>query len=414
MTSPVVSSAQFKIFFPVGLLGIVAMGMDNIIVMTQANWGLAANLPYILLGTVFLLCSVFKQGRIAMIAMAMIITYSVIQNRLQIPLSSGSVLLELSLLAFLLPVACFVVYLFNASGMHSKSIATYGLVLGVLTVWSFIFLSYFQEAGFEHWNNGLLFSVAAISKLPLLLVAYCTAIVLATAILVLKHNRPIEVSIYTCLLLASTTFTFFDVKFISSTMFTLAGILLIMHVVQASHELAFIDVLTQLPSRRALEMDVKHLGRRFSIAMIDVDHFKKFNDTYGHHTGDDVLKLVGSRLLLIKGGAKVYRYGGEEFTVVFKGKTSKEVQGYLDDIREDIANYDLVLRNDTTRPNKASEGKKRRGTQENKMNTVNVTVSIGVSDSRSSKDPDTIRSLADEALYKAKKAGRNQVMTKVE
>ncbi len=48
------------------------------------------------------------------------------------------------------------------------------------------------------------------------------------------------------------------------------------------------------------------------------------------------------------------------------------------------------------------------------MNTVNVTVSIGVSDSRSSKDPDTIRSLADEALYKAKKAGRNQVMTKVE
>ncbi|ELP5727679.1 GGDEF domain-containing protein [Vibrio vulnificus] len=414
MTSPVVSSPQFKIFFPLFLLGILAIGMDNIIVVTQANWGLAANLPYFLLLTAFLLCSVFKQGRIAMIAMAMCVAYYVIQQRLQLPLIKGSVLLELSLLAFLLPVACFVVYLFSASGMHSRSIAIYAFVIGVLTAWSYVFISYFREAGYEHWNNGLLFSVEAISRLPFLLIAYSMVIVLTTAILVLKHNRPIEVSIYTCLLLSSTTFAFFDVQFISSTMFSLAGILLIMHVVQASHELAFIDVLTQLPSRRALDMDVKHLGRRFSIAMIDVDHFKKFNDTYGHDTGDDVLKLVGSRLLLIKGGAKVYRYGGEEFTVVFKGKTAKEVQGYLDEIREDIANYDLVLRNDTTRPNKASEGKKRRGTQENKMNTVNVTVSIGVSDSRSSKDPDTIRSLADEALYKAKKAGRNQVMTKVE
>lgn len=414
MTSPVVSSAQFKIFFPLCLLGIVAFGMDNIIVMTQANWGLAANLPYFFLCTAFLLCSVFKQGRIAMITLAMLFAYFVIQQRLQVPITSGSVLLELSLLAFLLPVACFVVYLFSASGMHSKAIVIYVLVVGVLTVWSYVFIRYFQEAGYDHWDNGLLFSVATLSKLPFLLIAYSCGIVLTTAILVLKYNRPIEASVYSCLLLTSTTFVFFDVQYISSTLFSLCGLLLIVHLVQASHELAFIDVLTQLPSRRALEMDVKHLGRRFSIAMIDVDHFKKFNDTYGHDTGDDVLKLVGSRLLLIKGGAKVYRYGGEEFTVVFKGKSCQEVEAYLDDIREDIANYALVIRNESTRPEKENEGKKRRGSKSSRAKSVNVTVSIGLSDSRASKNPDVVRGFADEALYKAKAAGRNQIKIKTD
>ncbi len=89
MALPFVTSAQFRMIFPLFLLGIIFFGMDNIILVTQANWGLAANLPYFFLITAFLLCSVFKQGRIAMISMAMLMAYSVIQNRLQIPLSSG-------------------------------------------------------------------------------------------------------------------------------------------------------------------------------------------------------------------------------------------------------------------------------------------------------------------------------------
>ncbi|MBE3668393.1 GGDEF domain-containing protein [Vibrio navarrensis] len=414
MALPFVTSAQFRMIFPLFLLGIIFFGMDNIILVTQANWGLAANLPYFFLITAFLLCSVFKQGRIAMISMAMLMAYFVIQNRLQIPLSSGSALIELSLLAFLLPSACFIVYLFNATGMHHRSIAVYISVLATLLLWSYVFLGYFNEVGVEQWGKGILFSIPYVSKLPFILVAYSIGVVLSTAILVLMHNRPIEVVIYSCLLFASVTFIFFDVKYISSTMFSLAGILLIIYVISASHELAFIDVLTQSPGRRALEMDLKHLGRKFAIAMIDVDHFKKFNDTYGHDTGDDVLKLVGSRLLNINGGAKVYRYGGEEFVVVFKGKSARDVEEYLDDIRADIESYKLVIRDDKTRPDDHIDGKRRRGNANDKPKTVNVTVSIGLSDSRTSKDPDAIRTLADEALYQAKKAGRNQVKIKLE
>ncbi|MFA0072035.1 GGDEF domain-containing protein, partial [Vibrio breoganii] len=135
-----------------------------------------------------------------------------------------------------------------------------------------------------------------------------------TAILVLVYNRSIDVVVYSAILLSSCTFIFFDVQYISSTMFSLSGTLIIVYVMSASHDMAFNDQLTNIPGRHALEVDMKHLGRKYSMAMVDIDHFKTFNDTYGHDIGDDVLKLVARILRETTGGAKAYRYGGEEFT----------------------------------------------------------------------------------------------------
>ncbi|MEI8597157.1 GGDEF domain-containing protein [Vibrio sp. M60_M31a] len=64
---------------------------------------------------------------------------------------------------------------------------------------------------------------------------------------------------------------------------------------------------------------------KYTIAMLDVDHFKNFNDTYGHDTGDNVLKLVATLLMKTRGGAKAYRFGGEEFTILFKGTYSERL-----------------------------------------------------------------------------------------
>src|SRR6185503_7009649 len=74
------------------------------------------------------------------------------------------------------------------------------------------------------------------------------------------------------------------------------GVLLIAALLQESHQLAFRDQLTGLPARRALEERMRSLGERYAIGMVDVDHFKQFNDTHGHDVGDQVLKLVGGRL----------------------------------------------------------------------------------------------------------------------
>lgn len=171
-----------------------------------------------------------------------------------------------------------------------------------------------------------------------------------------------------------------------------------------SYFLAYRDELTTLPSRRALNNLALSLSRRYTVAMLDVDHFKKFNDTYGHDIGDQVLKLVAVKLKNVKAGGKVFRYGGEEFTVVFSRKNSDAVWDELERLRQSIADYKIVIRE----PQRA--GKKARS-QSGKVQqkTVSVTISIGVAERESKQKFEQVIKKADQALYRAKKKGRNCV-----
>jgi GGDEF domain-containing protein len=176
--------------------------------------------------------------------------------------------------------------------------------------------------------------------------------------------------------------------------------------IQHAWELAFRDALTGLPDRRALEMRLRALGSRFSIAMVDVDHFKAFNDTHGHDVGDQVLRMVASRLRRVGAGGKTYRYGGEEFCIVFN-RDDKVVGVTLDELREDIQNYGFNPRA-TARPAKDRKGKKKRS--ESGGETLNVTVSIGwATRTQDRSHPLAVVDAADKALYQAKKKGRNRV-----
>src|SRR6185436_13562443 len=138
------------------------------------------------------------------------------------------------------------------------------------------------------------------------------------------------------------------------------GVLLIVALLNESHQLAFRDQLTGLPARRALEERMRSLGERYAIGMVDVDHFKQFNDTHGHDVGDQVLKLVGGRLAQMDGGGVAYRYGGEEFSVLFPGGTIAEAQRALESIRGSIETYRMAVRG-SDRPKEAERGARRRG-----------------------------------------------------
>ena len=108
--------------------------------------------------------------------------------------------------------------------------------------------------------------------------------------------------------------------------------------------MAFRDELTGIPSRRALNEQLAALGNRYAIAMLDVDHFKKFNDTYGHDLGDQVLKMVAAHIARVGGGGKAFRYGGEEFTVLFPGTDAEDAIPHLEALREEIESYRMALR----------------------------------------------------------------------
>jgi diguanylate cyclase (GGDEF)-like protein len=186
-----------------------------------------------------------------------------------------------------------------------------------------------------------------------------------------------------------------------------AGLILILTSIEASFFMAYNDELTGLPGRRRLNESLMNLKSRYAIAMMDIDHFKKFNDTYGHKTGDDVLKAVAARLKEISGRARVFRYGGEEFTAVFPGKSVEESFFHLETFRKSLESSRFFVRPKERKKNTpVLRGRGPTASQKQ----VRITMSIGVAESGSKyPSPEKVIRAADKALYKAKKTGRNRV-----
>lgn len=161
---------------------------------------------------------------------------------------------------------------------------------------------------------------------------------------------------------------------------------------QESHRMAYVDDLTLLPGRRALNEKLVSLPKNYALAMIDVDHFKKFNDTYGHDMGDKVLRQVAKKIKQTSKG-RGYRFGGEEFTLVFTHKRLEGVKEILEGLREEIAATEIYVIEPKTQ-------------QEIE---VSVTVSIGLAIAEAGEKATQVLKRADEALYQSKKKGRNRI-----
>ena len=126
----------------------------------------------------------------------------------------------------------------------------------------------------------------------------------------------------------------------------------------------------------------------YVVAMLDIDHFKKINDTHGHNSGDKVLKTLAKKLIdETKGDDLIARFGGEEFCIILKDISNEDAVKFFVNLRANIANCKVQL----------------------KKEQISFTVSIGVAFSRSDYRLDELLELADEALYKAKENGRNRV-----
>ncbi len=173
-------------------------------------------------------------------------------------------------------------------------------------------------------------------------------------------------------------------------------------IMQETWRMAYIDELTGLPGRRALREKFQKIGNRYTVAMLDVDHFKRFNDTFGHDAGDAVLRMIASKMTRVTGGGLPYRYGGEEFTIVFSGKNSQEAVRHLETLREEIANKPFIIRRVGRRDGEVKPS--------SVNNSVQITVSIGFAESNGAETkPWDVLKLADQALYRAKGKGRNCV-----
>ena len=166
---------------------------------------------------------------------------------------------------------------------------------------------------------------------------------------------------------------------------------------EARHE-ALTDSLTGLANRKAFDEAISALSieaeqeeSSLSLLMLDIDHFKRFNDTYGHQLGDQVLRLVARTFTeSIKGRDMAARYGGEEFAILLPNTQLKDAVKLGDHIRDTVSKKRIVNR-------------------QTGQSLGLITLSAGVSAHRADEPTANLIQRADEALYSAKRSGRNRV-----
>jgi len=216
-----------------------------------------------------------------------------------------------------------------------------------------------------------------------------------------------------------------------------AALILGASLIETSYVLAYHDELTGIRGRRAFNESLLSLDQQYAIAIVDIDHFKKFNDTYGHDVGDQVLCMVAKRLTQVGGDGQVFRCGGEEFSIVFRNTSAKDAFEHLDALRRVIEKSTFQVRGSDRRAEKRAEesaekksessGDRRMGAGQSDRrksakkkiaaaspsqapDPLSVTVSIGVAEpSTRNRQPEQVIQSADQALYRAKNKGRNRV-----
>jgi diguanylate cyclase (GGDEF)-like protein len=218
-----------------------------------------------------------------------------------------------------------------------------------------------------------------------------------------------------------------------------AGLILAASLIETSYVLAYHDELTGIRGRRAFNESLLSLDQQYAIAIVDIDHFKKFNDTYGHDVGDQVLCMVAARLSEVAGGGQVFRCGGEEFAVVFRDTSAKEAFDHLNALRLTVERSTFHVRGADRRAERSAEKRseiqvavktgiktelraakpdRRRSTKKKVVaadlhrlpDHLSVTVSMGVAEpSTRYRQPEQVIQSADQALYRAKHKGRNRV-----
>jgi diguanylate cyclase (GGDEF)-like protein len=182
-----------------------------------------------------------------------------------------------------------------------------------------------------------------------------------------------------------------------------------------ANELSNVDALTFLSNRRmivrALQDEVLRAQRYaapFSVSVLDVDFFKKVNDTYGHIVGDEVLRRIADQLRNhIRHPDLVGRYGGEEFLILFRGRTAAEVLPFVEAVRQEVAEAGFTPRS----PNRLAMKVEGAPPPPHPIAPrITITISIGLADtSKGRSTPDLVLDAADLAMYQAKDAGRNCV-----
>lgn len=323
-------------------------------------------------------------------------------------------------IALLVPLNFVLIAVMHERGFTVSGTAPVILFLFVQLVIVSVLWKTAEGAGWQpHLHHGA--ATASLPRIVLITFAAAGAILLTRAFL---QRKPLDSALLWSLSAFLLLLRFSASERMSTAYAAAAACILATSIIENSYLLAYHDELTTLPSRRAFNDAILRLQAPFSIAVVDIDHFKRFNDTYGHDTGDQVLRLVAANLARVTGGGTAYRCGGEEFAILFPGKSATDVQEHLEQLRVTIENSEFRTRGTDRRqiprgPDRRNERPRSRARKGHVIrqlaqgatpDALSVTVSIGVAGGTENNPyPDLVMQAADKALYRAKGNGRNRV-----
>ncbi len=333
------------------------------------------------------------------------------------PVTVGPGRIALEAVAFLLPLNFIALSLMRERGISLAVIASPAGLLFVQSVFvavicrpgetsapGLIHASLFPTAWF-HWST--------VPQISLFLFIAAFAVMLLRFQL---YRKPVESGLIwslamTLLALESGAIGPIPVAYVATACLILAS-----SIIENSYVLAYHDELTSLPARRAFNESVLRLEGSYALAVVDIDHFKRFNDTYGHETGDEVLRMVATRLSQVTGGGQAYRIGGEEFCILFPAKSARQALEDLELLRQSIEASVFYLRRvplgELQNPERRRPPRRKSVPRQSPQGEteLSVTVSIGVAEPGSrTRDVEEVMRSADRALYRAKQSGRNRV-----
>ena len=403
--------AFLRLLFPLLLVGMATWGLELLGKLSAEQFLLLGYLPYLLAVICIALADQFNRSRYVLLALLTAGSFWVIRNYLQVSLAEPEATRIFSALSIIMPLSLLFLMLIPERGIWNRFGLVYTLAIGVLVLAAprIIEVIAILLGGRTEW---LVIWPTDYWVLSLVATAAFTTATVAGLWMLLWRDDETEVALLVTLWAGLIVLAGFHMAYVSVALFNVAGLVQVLSILRSSHAMAYRDDLTGLLGRRALNERLEGLGPRYSIAMMDVDHFKKFNDTHGHDVGDEVLKMVAACIGRVGAGGTPFRYGGEEFCVVFPRKSAEESIDALEDVRESIADYRMTLRNKDQRPARAREGQRKRTGMATKIKsgTVAVTISIGLAEREEGQyAPAEVVKAADKQLYKAKQKGRNRL-----
>lgn len=406
--SKTIAKTLFSFFIPGGLLFLITVIILNLRIIDKVLPNSALIYPIIVIGAAVVLGLFFKR-----IWLMLVILILVIADRALLYFAANAAVtmeggrLIYHAISFLLPFnLCVFAFMKRRGDMKWQSIWFLGAIL--LQGCGVAFIYQYKSLGFGAFLEYSSIKWALLERIPLsqlALFAFGIAFIYYL-FLYIRTRGVIERSFCWALISIFYALALSRIGPVSSIYFSTAGLIFVISVIENIYVEGFQDEVTDLPTGKSMHRILSRLDRGYTVALIEVDNFKRLKDNHGRRLSKQVLRSVGSKLASVTRGGKSFRYRGEVFAIVFPGMFLQDMLPHIEELRQTIKKLGPIPQSQK-RPGKKPKRLKR---IEILANRIPVTVSIGVAE-RSDADMSPQQAIlkAEEALGTAKREGHDQM-----